>query len=228
MNAKDVKDGDMRIVLLGPPGSGKGTQAELLAEKMGFVHYSTGEVFREHIKRRSPIGVKVEGYVVSGKLVPDEIVLEVVEEFLRENAGARIVFDGFPRTLAQAQGLEGLLTRMGMKLNLVVLIALSDEEVVRRLSSRRQCRVCGKIYNLSFSPPKRDGVCDECGGELYQRDDDREETIRARLRVYQEETSPLVDYYERQGKLVRIDGGLGRDRVFERLSLLIAPQRGGR
>lgn len=215
----------LRLVLLGPPGSGKGTQAELLASRLGFVHYSTGEVFREQISRRTPLGVKVESYVVSGGLVPDEIVLEVVEQFIRDHTGKPVVFDGFPRTIPQAQGLDALLGRMGLELSLVVLVDLSDDEVVRRLSSRRQCKVCGKIYNLTFSPPKKEGVCDECRGELYQRDDDREETIRARLRIYKEQTSPLIDYYEKQGKLIRLDGALGRDRVFERLSALIAAKR---
>ncbi len=215
----------MRLVLLGPPGSGKGTQAELLASRLGFVHYSTGEVFRDHISRRTPLGLKVESYVVSGGLVPDDIVLEVVEQFVRDNTGKPIVFDGFPRTIPQAQGLDALLGKMALGLTLVVLVDLSDDEVVRRLSSRRQCKVCGKIYNLTFSPPKKDGVCDECGGELYQRDDDREETIRARLQVYKEQTSPLIDYYEKQKKLVRLDGALGRDRVFERLSALVTATR---
>lgn len=215
----------VRLVLLGPPGSGKGTQAELLSSRLGFVHYSTGEVFRDHISRRTPLGAKVEGFVVSGELVPDEVVLEVVEQFLRENPGRSIVFDGFPRTIPQAQGLDVLLGRMGVGLSLIVLVDLNDEEVVRRLSSRRQCRMCGKIYNLTFSPPKIVGKCDECGGELYQRDDDREETIRVRLRLYKEQTSPLIDYYQKQKKLVRIDGALGRDRVFERLSALVADTR---
>ncbi len=215
----------LRLVLLGPPGSGKGTQAELLAGELGFVHYSTGEVFRVEIGKGTPLGKKVEGYVVSGGLVPDDVVLEVVEGFLRANADRSIVFDGFPRTVPQAEGLDRLLNRLGLDLNLVVLVDLSDEEVVKRLSSRRQCKNCGKIYNLTFSPPKRPGVCDECGGELYQRKDDQEETIRSRLKVYKEQTSPLIDYYERQGKLVRLDGALGRDRVFARLKELIAEKR---
>ncbi len=215
----------LRLVLLGPPGSGKGTQAELLSDKLGFVHYSTGEVFREEIGKRTPLGIKVEGYVVSGGLVPDEVVLEGEEVFLQANAGRSVVFDGFPRTIPQAEGLDRLLAKLGLDLNLVLLVDLSDDEVVQRLSRRRQCRNCGKIYNLSFSPPKRPGVCDECGGELYQRKDDQEETIRARLRVYKEQTSPLIDYYTRQGKLVRVDGALGRDRVFARVQELIAEKR---
>ncbi|MGQ9708089.1 MAG: adenylate kinase [bacterium] len=213
------------LVLFGPPGSGKGTQAEMLARRLGFVHYSTGEVFRSHISKKSALGLKVEGFVVSGGLVPDEIVLEVVEDFVRQHAGQAIVFDGFPRTLPQAEGLDRLLKRLGLGLTRAVLIDLDDDEVVRRLSSRRQCRNCSKIYNLTFSPPKEDGVCDECGGELYQRKDDQEETIRARLMVYKQETSPLIEYYQRQGKLVRLDGGAGRDNVYQELTRLIAEEK---
>ncbi len=210
------------LVLFGPPGSGKGTQAELLASRLGFVHYSTGEVFREQIKSRTPLGLRVESFVVSGGLVPDEIVLEVVDMFVRENARRSIVFDGFPRTIPQAQGLDDLLRRQGLGVGKAVLIDLNDAEVIRRLSSRRQCRTCGKIYNLTFSPPKKDGICDLCGGELYQRKDDQEETIQERLRVYKEQTSPLIDYYQKQEKLVRIDGALGRDRVFDSLQSLFS------
>ncbi|MEO0070715.1 MAG: adenylate kinase [candidate division WOR-3 bacterium] len=208
------------LVLLGPPGSGKGTQAELLAQKIGFSHFSTGEVFRNEIKKGTPLGKKVREFVVSGGLVPDEVVLEVVAGFVKEKINRSIVFDGFPRTVPQAEGLDKLLSHQGLELTLAVLIDLSDEEVVRRLSSRRQCARCGKIYNLLFSPPKKEGVCDNCEGELYQRDDDREETIRQRLDVYKKQTAPLIEYYERQGKLHKIDGALGRDRVFELLNQL--------
>lgn len=221
MNEKTYKNG-LFLVLLGPPGSGKGTQAEMLASRCEFVHYSTGEVFREHISKGTELGKRVESFVVSGALVPDDLVLAVAEEFISRNLNKAIVFDGFPRTLPQAEGLDRVLAGMGLKVSGAVLIDLDDEEVVRRLSSRRQCSRCGKIYNLSFSPPKRAGICDECGGELYQRKDDEEETIRARLEVYKTQTTPLVDYYERQGKLVRVDGGLGRDRVFNELVRIIA------
>lgn len=209
------------LVLFGPPGSGKGTQAEMLASRLGFVHYSTGEVFRTHIAKRTSLGLKVEGYVVSGSLVPDEIVLEVVEDFVQTNRHNSIVFDGFPRTVPQADGLDRLLKRLGLKLTMAVLIDLNDEEVVKRLSSRRQCRSCSKIYNLTFSPPQKEGVCDECDGELYQRRDDEEETIRGRLAVYRQQTSPLIDYYQKQGLMVRLDGAMGRDRVFQELAALI-------
>lgn len=211
----------VNIVLLGPPGSGKGTQAELLRDKLQFVHYSTGEVFRDHIKRRTPVGIEVEEFVTSGKLVPDEVVLEVVNAFVSEHAGARILFDGFPRTIPQAEGLDRVLAARDEEVDMAVLIDLADDEVVKRLSSRRQCRKCGRIFNLTFMPPKVDGVCDGCGGGLYQRPDDSENVIRDRLGVYHEQTEPLVEYYQGKFRLERIDGAIGRERVFVELSRLV-------
>ncbi len=212
----------MNLILIGPPGSGKGTQAELLRDKNGFVHYSTGEVFRDHIRRKTPTGVKVEGYVTSGKLVPDDFVLEVVNAFLAENAGKPILFDGFPRTIPQAEGLDKVLGANDLKVDMAVLVDLADDEVVKRLTSRRQCRNCGKIYNLTFKPPKKEGVCDDCGGELYQRKDDTEAVIRDRLSTYHQQTEPVLGFYSKQGKLQRIDGALGRDKVYQEILRLIA------
>lgn len=211
----------VNIVLFGPPGSGKGTQAELLRDKLGFVHYSTGEVFRDHIRRRTPVGLEVEEYVTSGRLVPDEVVLEVVNAFVSEHVRQRMLFDGFPRTIPQAEGLDRVLTGNEQELDLAVLIDLDDYEVVRRLSSRRQCRNCSRIFNLSFMPPKVDGVCDGCGGELYQRPDDTDQVIRDRLLVYHEQTEPLVEYYQDRFRLERIDGAIGRERVFAELSRMV-------
>ncbi|MBM3315111.1 adenylate kinase [candidate division WOR-3 bacterium] len=209
------------VVLFGPPGSGKGTQAEILKEKLGFEHYSTGEVFRDHIARKTDVGLQVERFVTSGKLVPDGIVLEVVSAFLGERAGKPVLFDGFPRTIAQAEGLDRVLGEHGTSVALAVLVDLADDEVVRRLTARRQCRRCGKIYNLSFTPPTREGVCDKCWGELYQRKDDSEGVIRDRLLVYHRQTRPLIEYYGKQGKLKTVDGSIGRDRVFEEMSRLL-------
>lgn len=216
----------VNLVLVGPPGSGKGTQAELLRDRLGFVHYSTGEVFRDHIARKTPVGLEVEEYVVAGKLVPDNVVLEVVNAFLAEHAGKSILYDGFPRTVPQAEGLDAVLADNGLAIDLAVLVDLTDEEVVKRLSARRQCRQCSKIYNLSFSPPRVERVCDECEGELYQRRDDTEEVIRDRLSVYHRQTEPVLGYYGGQGKLVRVDGILGRDRVYEEIARLVS-QLGG-
>ncbi len=205
----------MNLILIGPPGSGKGTQAELLREKNGFVHYSTGEVFRDHIRRKTPVGLQVEKYVISGGLVPDSVVLEVVNSFLAENAGKPILFDGFPRTIPQAEGLDKVLAAKSLSVDMAVLVDLADDEVVKRLTARRQCRSCSKIYNLTFKPPKKAGVCDDCGGELYQRKDDTESVIRDRLNTYHQQTEPVLGYYSAQGKLKRIDGALGRDRVYQ-------------
>lgn len=210
------------LVLIGPPGSGKGTQAELLRDKNGFVHYSTGEVFRDHIARKTPVGLEVEEYVTSGRLVPDEVVLQVVNAFVAEHAGKPTLFDGFPRTIPQAKGLDKVLVEHEMKVDMAVLVDLPDDEVVKRLTARRQCRKCSKIYNLSFKPSKVAGVCDDCGGELYQRKDDSDEIIRDRLAVYHQQTEPVLLYYSEQGKLERVAGELGRDRVYQEILKLIA------
>jgi adenylate kinase len=211
----------MNLILIGPPGSGKGTQAELLREKNSFVHYSTGEVFRDQIRQKTPVGVQVEKYVTSGGLVPDDVVLEVVNSFLAENAGKPILFDGFPRTIPQAEGLDKVLAENKLTVDMAVLVDLPDDEVVKRLTSRRQCRKCGKIYNLTFKPPKAAGICDDCGGELYQRKDDTETVILDRLGTYHHQTEPVLGYYSAQAKLKRIDGALGRDRVYEEITRLI-------
>jgi adenylate kinase len=212
----------MNLVLIGPPGSGKGTQAELLRDKNAFVHYSTGEVFRDHIRRKTPVGLQVEEYVTSGRLVPDDVVLAVVNAFTAEHAGKPTLFDGFPRTIPQAEGLDKVLAEHQLKVDLAVLVDLPDDEVVKRLTARRQCRKCSKIYNLTFKPPKVAGVCDDCGGELYQRKDDSEAVIRDRLTTYHTQTEPVLHYYSEQGKLKRIDGALGRDRVYQEILKLIA------
>jgi adenylate kinase len=212
----------MNLILIGPPGSGKGTQAELLREKNGFVHYSTGEVFRDHIARKTRVGLDVEGYVASGRLVPDEVVLQVVNAFVAEHAGKKTLFDGFPRTIPQAKGLDKVLAEYRVIVDMAVLVDLPDDEVVKRLTARRQCRKCSKIYNLTFKPSKVANVCDDCGGELYQREDDSEETIRDRLAVYHQQTEPVLLYYSEQRKLERVAGELGRDRVYQEILKLIA------
>lgn len=210
------------LVLIGPPGSGKGTQAELLREKNGFVHYSTGDVFRDHIRRKTPVGTRVEEYVTSGKLVPDDVVIDVVNAFLAENIGKPILFDGFPRTIPQAEGLDKVLGQHSLTVDIAVLVDLPDDVVVKRLTSRRQCRNCSRIYNLAFKPPKFVGVCDVCGGELYQRKDDTESVIRDRLSTYHQQTEPVLNYYSEQGKLKRVAGELGRDLVYQEILKLIA------
>lgn len=213
----------MKIVLIGPPGSGKGTQAELVCNKTGFLHYSTGDHFRAHIIQKSPLGIKIEEYVTKGLLVPDEIVLEVTDEFIKENNNKGIVFDGFPRTLTQAEGLDNILrNRMNQLIDLVVFIKLSQEEVIKRLSARRVCANCGTIYNLISHPPKFNGKCDNCEGRLYQRNDDKPETIIKRFRVYEQSLEPVLDYYRKQQKLQVVNGALAPDKVFEQIKGLLS------
>jgi adenylate kinase len=211
----------MKIVLSGPPGCGKGTQAELLIAKTDIIHYSTGDVFRDHVRRKTPIGLKALEYMNAGKLIPDDIVLEVAQDFLKTAGAKGVLFDGFPRTIPQAEGLDRVLTGLGAKIDAVVFIKLADNEIVRRLTSRRTCRKCGAIFNLEFKPPKQPGICDICGGELYQRDDDKEATIRNRLAVYERETSGLIEYYRKQGKLTMLDGGIGKERLHDEIMTLV-------
>lgn len=203
----------MKILLSGPPGCGKGTQAELLVAKCGIAHYSTGDVFRDHIRRGTAIGIRAREYVQSGRLVPDEIVLEIARDFIVANRSRDILFDGFPRTRPQAEGLDQILSELGETLNLAIFIDLSAEEIIRRLTSRRTCRNCGAIFNLDFKPPQQSGICDICRGELYQRADDQEATIRERLSVYEQETGALKEYYRAQGKLQLLDGSVGKENL---------------
>ena len=197
----------MYLVLLGPPGSGKGTQAERLKEQLGLPHVASGDLFRENIGNETELGLLAKGYMDRGQLVPDDVTIAMVRERLQQpDCDDGVILDGFPRTLAQAQALDKMLASTGRALAGVLYINLPNEETVRRLSGRWICGQCQTPYHVVFSPPAEEGVCDECGGELYQRDDDRPETVRARLRVYHEQTAPLIDYYRRAGLLVEVDG----------------------
>ncbi len=199
----------MRLVFLGPPGAGKGTQAKLLAKEEGLVHLSTGDLLRTAIARGTPTGLKAKSFMDAGGLVPDEVVDVLIEERLREpDARAGFILDGYPRTLAQATALARMLAAARTPLTRVVLIEVQDERLVARSSGRRSCASCGAIYHVSSKPPRREGVCDGCGGRLDQRADDREEVLRERLRVYREKTAPLVAHYGAQGLLARVNGDL--------------------
>jgi adenylate kinase len=191
---------------VGPPGAGKGTQAEFVAAHLSVPKISTGDIFRANVRGGTPLGVEAKRYMDSGQLVPDEVTINMVRDRLAEaDATDGFLLDGFPRTVPQASALDKLLVDLGVGLDLVLELVVDDDEVVRRLSGRRSCSGCGKIWHLVFDPPSRDGVCDRCGSELYQRDDDRAETITERLRVYTRDTAPLVLFYGAQGKLVGID-----------------------
>ncbi len=196
----------MRLVLVGPPGAGKGTQAEFIAAHLAVPKISTGDIFRANVAAGSSLGIEAKRYMDGGQLVPDGVTINMVRERLAEpDAADGFLLDGFPRTVPQAVALDKLLADLGVGLDLVLELVVDDDEVIRRLSGRRTCRGCSKIWHVDFDPPSREGVCDRCGGELYQRDDDKAATVAERLRVYVRDTAPLVDYYGAQGKLVGID-----------------------
>ncbi len=208
----------MNIVFLGPPGAGKGTQAKRIAEKYGIPQISTGDMFREHLSKGTELGQKAKEYMDKGALVPDEIVLGMVEERLKQpDCEKGFILDGFPRTVPQAEALDKLLEKLGKKIDYAILIDVPDEELVKRLTGRRTCKKCGMMYHVMFKPPKEEGKCDVCGGELYQRADDNEETVRNRLKVYHEQTEPIIAYYEKKGVLHRIDGMGSIDEIFNRI-----------
>ncbi|MCW2608939.1 MAG: adenylate kinase [Actinomycetota bacterium] len=196
----------MRLVLVGPPGAGKGTQAEFIAANQSVPKISTGDIFRANVGQGTPLGLQAKKYMDAGQLVPDEVTIDMVRDRLAEpDAADGFLLDGFPRTVPQAKVLDEMLAELGTALDVVLELVVDNDEVIRRLSGRRTCRGCGKIWHVEFDATERDGVCDRCGGELFQRDDDKPETIAERLRVYADQTAPLVDYYGGQGKLVGID-----------------------
>ncbi|ABP56332.1 adenylate kinase [Salinispora tropica] len=196
----------MRLVLVGPPGAGKGTQAEFVAAHLAVPKISTGDIFRSNVSQGTPLGVQAKRYMDAGELVPDEVTINMVRDRLAEpDAGEGFLLDGFPRTTPQAAALDKLLVDLGTALDLVLELVVDDDEVIRRLSGRRTCRGCGKVWHVEFDAPSQEGRCDRCGAELFQRDDDKPETIATRLREYADKTAPLVDYYGAQSKLVGID-----------------------
>ncbi|HEU0004796.1 MAG TPA: adenylate kinase [Terriglobia bacterium] len=193
--------------MLGPPGAGKGTQARLLGEKFEACQVSTGDILRKAVADQSPLGKEAFDYIKRGALVPDSVIVNLVAERLKEkDCQQGFILDGFPRTIPQAQGLEEILRKMGLGLQSVLLVQVPDAVIVERLAGRRTCKSCGALYHLNFNPSTKESTCDRCGGELLQRDDDREETISARLKVYDNQTAPLVDYYRQRGILREIDG----------------------
>ena len=196
-----------RVVLLGPPGAGKGTQAKLLQDLYGAVQISTGDILRKAVADQTPLGQQAAGFIKSGALVPDNVIVNLVGERLKEPDCAKgFLLDGFPRTIPQAESLDEMLRQAGQNLNCVLSVQVPEAVIVERLAGRRTCRQCGAMCHVVFSPPKVAGVCDRCGGELYQRDDDKEQTIANRLQVYEKQTAPLVDYYRGRGLLRSIDG----------------------
>ena len=205
----------MRLVLLGPPGAGKGTQARMLEGKLHVPQVASGDLLRIAVRDQTPLGIQAKSFMDKGGLVPDDLVLDMIAERLnRPDAQRGFILDGFPRNVAQAEALGSILNRRNEALDKVVAITLAEEEIVKRISGRRTCGSCSSMYHVVFEPPRSDNKCDKCGGELYQREDDAEHTVRARLQVYATATRPLLDYYGRCGLLAQIDG-LGRPEEIE-------------
>ena len=213
----------LRTILLGPPGAGKGTQAVKIVEKYGIPHISTGDIFRENIKNGTELGKKAQEYMNRGELVPDDLVIEIAtDRLLKDDCKNGFLLDGFPRTIRQAELLENALSKAGKKLDAVVLFDAPEELLLQRLTSRLTCRKCGASYNKIFSKPKQEGICDSCGGELYQRTDDSLETAKNRLAVYKEQTFPLIGYYTDKNLLSRIDSSLPKAEGYAALRAILS------
>ncbi len=212
----------MKIVMLGAPGAGKGTQAAKISAKYNVPHISTGDIFRANIKEGTPLGKKAKEYMDQGMLVPDELVLDLIVDRLgKEDAKDGYVLDGFPRTIPQAKALDEALTKQGDKLDAAIDISVPDENIVNRMSGRRACLGCGATYHLVYAAPKTEGVCDVCGKDLILRDDDKPETVTKRLNVYHEQTQPLIDYYKEAGILKTIDGTIDINEVFNNIVAIL-------
>ena len=204
----------MQIVLFGPPGAGKGTQAKFISEQYNIPHVSTGDILRENVREGTALGKKAKTYMDKGELVPDAVLIDIIKERIQKpDTRKGFLFDGFPRTIPQAESLDEILDDINKKLDAIVNIDVGTSELVKRLSGRLTCRNCGATYNIRTNPPKVDSICDACGGELYQRADDTEAAIKNRIAVYKKQTAPLIDYYKKKGILVDIDGEREIDEV---------------
>ncbi|NTW34600.1 MAG: adenylate kinase [Syntrophobacteraceae bacterium] len=205
----------MNIILLGPPGAGKGTQAKRLIDKYGIPQISTGDMLRAALKEGTPLGLEAKKYMDQGTLVPDSVVIGLVKERIQKpDCTKGYMLDGFPRNVSQAEALDSMLGELKQKIDHVVSIEVPSSDLLVRLTGRRTCRACGAGFHVKFDPPKKDGVCDKCGGELYQRDDDNEATVSSRLQVYEGQTKPLIDYYQNQSKIRQIDGVGDMNQIF--------------
>ena len=212
----------MKVIMLGAPGAGKGTQAKRVAAEYGIPHISTGDIFRANIKGDTELGKKAKSYMDAGKLVPDELVCDLVaDRIAQDDCVNGYVLDGFPRTIPQAEALDAAVAKMGQKMDYALDIDVPDEAIISRMSGRRACVGCGATYHVVFNPPKVEGVCDTCGQNLILRDDDKPETVKTRLDVYHAQTQPLIDYYKAKGILVSVDGTQDMDKVFADIKELL-------
>jgi len=217
---------ELNLVLLGPPGSGKGTQGERLQEDFRLPYYATGDILRAAVKDGTELGRKAKEFMDAGDLVPDEVIIGVIiERIATDEAADGFILDGFPRTTGQAEALDAEMEKLGRTLTASILIDVPEEEVIRRLGGRRTCAKNGHVFHVEFDPPKQEGVCDVCGGELIIRDDDKPEVIKHRLQQYEEKTAPLIDYYDARGILHRVDGSKSPDEVEEKIHALLATLR---
>lgn len=208
----------MKIIMLGAPGAGKGTQAKMIADKFGIPHISTGDIFRANIKNGTELGKKAKEFMDKGQLVPDELTVEILlDRVAADDCKNGYVLDGFPRTIPQADVLDKELTKLGDKVDFAINVDVPDENIVRRMSGRRACLKCGATYHIEHIPPKKEGICDTCGSELVQRDDDKPETVQNRLKVYHEQTQPLIEYYDGKNILKTVDGTKDMQEVFNNI-----------
>ena len=213
----------MKIIMLGAPGAGKGTQAKMIADKFGIPHISTGDIFRENVKNGTELGKEAKKYMDQGALVPDELTVKILlDRVAKDDCKNGYVLDGFPRTIPQAEVLDNALNELGEKIDYAINVDVPDENIIRRMSGRRACLSCGATYHIEHVPPKQEGICDRCGKELVLRDDDKEETVKNRLDVYHKQTQPLIDFYTKQGVLKTVDGTADMKDVFAAVTAILS------
>ena len=212
----------MKIIMLGAPGAGKGTQAKMIADKYGVPHISTGDIFRANIKNGTELGMEAQKYMDQGLLVPDELTVRILlDRVAQDDCKNGYVLDGFPRTIPQAEVLDSELTKLGDHIDYAINVDVPDENIVKRMSGRRACLTCGATYHIEHVPPKKEGICDVCGSELVLRDDDKPETVKNRLNVYHEQTQPLIDFYTEKGVLKTVDGTVPMEEVFAAITAIL-------
>ena len=217
----------MKIIMLGAPGAGKGTQAKMIADKYGVPHISTGDIFRANIKNGTELGMEAKKYMDQGLLVPDELTVRILlDRVAQDDCKNGYVLDGFPRTIPQAEVLDSELTKLGDHIDYAINVDVPDENIVKRMSGRRACLTCGATYHIEHVPPKKEGICDVCGSELVLRDDDKPETVKNRLNVYHEQTQPLIDFYTEKGVLKTVDGTVPMEEVFAAITAILADESG--